>query len=345
MPSLQATTTRKDALIDYVKSCETGSGFANTPEASGAILESTYHALYILDAYNDLGEIDEASLIEWVNNCKNADYGFGNKEIDESDIISTYYACWIYDLFNVVMYNYTYIWVADLQNGSAGFADNSNVSENIYATFHGIEALTINGTDLSNNNVSTWLVERQNINPGSDGYGGFATDQNSSNMWATWAAIGSISRLNVLNQILTEPLVSWLNSSQNLNSYEDDYGAFSSKPGESDYGLLSTFAAIYCLQKLGSSYLSRINLEAALTWLLDLQNEDGGFRVNSIDAASSLSASYYAFAILDLLGERNRLESGVPWDPGFQIPLWGWILIGIGIILAAILIIKKYYLD
>ena len=350
MPSLQASTTRKDALITYIDQCKAGAGFANTPGASEPTLRSTFQALYILNIYNELGGINQDDLIDFVNSCKNEDtpdyYGFGNTPTSDSDIISTYYACWIFDLFNVEMYNYTYEWVAACQNGSdVGFGEAINESETVYTTYFGIEALTINGTDLSNNNVSKWLLDRQNTNPGSEGYGGFATDGNSSNMWATWAAIGSLDRLNNLSQILTDPLVAWINGSQNVNTYEDDYGAFSRGPGETDYSLLYTYTAIYSLQKLGSTYLTRIELEAALGWLLDLQNKDGGFHVNSFIADSTLSASYYAFAILNLLGQRSRLDTDAPWELGFALPLWLWVLIGIGITLIAAILIKKYYLD
>ncbi|NVM56181.1 MAG: terpene cyclase/mutase family protein [Candidatus Helarchaeota archaeon] len=345
MPSLQAITQRKDALIGYVKSCDTGAGFALTPGGSEPKVEHTFQALYILEVFNELGDIDEESLIEFVNNCKNVDYGFGNTEGADSDIYSTYYACWIFDLFNVEMYNYTYEWVIACQNGSAGFGEKINESEYLYPTYYGLEALTINGTDLSDNDVSVWLLERQNTNPSSDDYGGFATDGNSSNMWSTWAAIGSLSRLDNISQVLTEPLVSWINSSQNLNVYEDDYGAFSRKPIESDYCLHYTYTAIYSLRKLGTTYLSRINLGAALDWLLNLQNDDGGFRTKSADSDSSLSLTYYAFSILNLLGERGRLDTDVPWEYGFELPLWLWFLIGVAIVLTAILLIKKYYID
>ncbi len=342
LPSLQATT-RKEALVTYVLSCDTGAGFQGAPDGADPTLEFTYQALFIINANNELAEINQDDIIDFVNNCKNGDYGFGNTEGADSDIISTYYACWIFDLFNVEMYNYTYEWVAALQNGTEGFSENVNASMTLYATYFGLEALNINGTDLSSNNISTWLLERQNSDSGSEGYGGFATDGKTSNMWSTWAAMGSLARMNNVSQVLAEPLASWINSSQNLNVYEDDCGAFGSKPGETDYSLLTTYTAIFSLQNLGSSYLSRIALETALSWLVNLQNEDGGFRVNEMTADSSLSATYYAFSILNLLGEQGRLDTEAPWDLGGGLPLWAWILIGIGIALAAILIIRKYY--
>ena len=342
LPSLQATT-RKEALITYVLECDTEGGFTGTTGGVDPTLEFTFQALFLLNAYSKLSEINEMKIIEFVNDCKNGDYGFGNTEEADSDIVSTYYACWIFDLFNVEMYNYTYTWIAALQNGTEGFSEKVNESVTLYATYFGLEALYINGTDLSKNNVSTWLLERQNSDSGSDKYGGFATDGTSSNMWATWAAMGALSRLNNISQVLAEPLASWINTSQNLNIHEEDYGAFSSKPAETDYGLLTTYSAIYSLRKLGSSYLSRIELDTALNWLGDLQNEDGGFRVNSITASSSLSASYYAFALLYLLGEQGRLNTNAPWETGFELPLWAWILIGTGILLLAIVIYRKYY--
>ncbi len=343
LPSLHATTTRKDALISYIKNCKTASGYGNTPGAAEPTLEATFQAIFILKVCGELGDVDADSLTNWVNSCRNADFGYGNTPDSLSEIYSTYYACWILNNFNEKIETHTYEWVADCQNESGGFGNKPNMSENVYATYFGIETLIINGTDLTNNSLSTWLIGRQNTNDSSEGYGGFATDGTSSNMWATWAAMGSIARLKSINNITVEPLVSWLNSSQNLNIYEEDYGAFSSKPEESDYSVLSTYTAIYSLIQLGTTYLSRINLNSVLNWLLNLQNEDGGFRLNSFDAASSLSASYYVFSILNLLGKRSLLDNDVPWEAGFQLPLWAWILIGIAIAILVILAIKKKF--
>lgn len=344
VPSLHAIT-RKDALIDYVLDCNTGAGFAATPNGVDPTLESTFQALSILSASNRLDEIEQEDVIDFVNNCKNTDNGFGNTVSVASDIISTYYACWIFDLFNVEMQNTTYEWVANLQNGTEGFSSKVNESVSIYATYFGVEALNLNGTDVQNSNISKWLLERQNNDSGSEGYGGFATDGESSNMWATWAALATLSRLNNITQVLAEPLASWINSSQNLNIYDDNYGAFSSKPTETDYSLLSTYTAIASLKLRGTSYLSRIQLDTALNWLMTLQNDDGGFQVNSLEGDSSISATYYAFVLLNLLGEQDRLNADAPWDLGGGLPVWAWMLIGIAITVTVILLIKRYYVD
>ncbi|MFX1298964.1 MAG: prenyltransferase/squalene oxidase repeat-containing protein, partial [Promethearchaeota archaeon] len=344
IPSLRAVTSRKDSLVSFIKKCETESGFANIPGASEATLEATFQALYILDGLNMLSDINTDSVIEFVNKCKNEDHGFGNSNISSSNIYTTYYALWIEALLDIQLDNDTDDWVANLYNETGGFKDKYNSTETLYATYFGLEALYINNTDLGNYNLSTWLIDRQNTNPSSEGYGGFATDGNSSNIWATWAAMGSISRLNISEGFLIEPLVLWINSSQNLNIYTDNYGAFSSSPAENDYSLLPTYAALYSIQKLGNNYLTQVNLDIALDWLIDLQNEDGGFRVNSIESDSSLSASYYAFRTLDCLGERNRLLADAPWKYKVELPLWLWILIGFAIVITAILIIRKYYI-
>ncbi len=344
LPSLNAVTSRKDALISFIYDCKAELGFKNTPTTSESTLEATFQALYILKAYNRLGEIDSAPIIEFVNNCRNEDHGYGNTIGSNSTIFATYYALWITNLFDVVLDNDTDDWIAMLYNETSGFSAQINASGSLYATYFGLEALYINSTNLSQFNLSTWLLGRQNTDSSSDNYGGFATDGNNSNLWATWAAMGSIDRLNISGGFLIEPLVSWINQSQNLNIYEDSYGAFGSKPSENDYSLLHTYAAIYSLQKLGETYLSRINLDAALNWILDLQNKDGGFRVSSPDADSTLSAIYYAFCALDLAGERGRLLNDVPWEYKFQMPLWLWILIGVAIAITAIILIKKYYM-
>ena len=344
IPSIYAKTSRKNALISFIEECQWGTGFGNTPGATDTTLESMFQAYYILDAYDKI-EYDCKSCVEdYVNETGNEDHGFGARSSDDSEIFSTYYALWLSDLLEVQYDNDTDEWLDSCYNESDGFSDVINGTVSLYATYFGLEAMYMNSTDLSGYNCSTWLLERQNTNSGSEDYGGFATDGNSSNMWATWAAMGSLDRLNVSEGFLIEPLVAWINQSQNLNIYDDDYGGFSSGPSESDYSLLHTYAAIYCLQKLGDTYLSRIDLDAALDWLLELQNEDGGFRVNFIAASSTLSASYYAFCTLELLGEENRLLADVPWEEGLLLPLWLWILIVAVIAITAILIIRKYYL-
>ncbi|MHA1264284.1 MAG: prenyltransferase/squalene oxidase repeat-containing protein [Candidatus Helarchaeota archaeon] len=344
IPSLRAVTSRRDALLTYVINCNAGTGFADIPGGTYPTIESTYQAIYILNAYNGLGSVDSNEIIDFVNNCKNNDYGFGNTEDAESDIVSTYYACWIFNLFNAEIDSETYIWVADLQNGTSGFAEKVNQSETLYGTYFGLETLTFNGTDLSTNNVSEWLSTRQNTQIGTEGYGGFSTDGSNANMWATWAAIGALSRLGKVSLIQINPLVNWVNQCQNLNVYEEDYGSFCSKIDELDYNLLSTYAAVTSLQKLGATYLTQIQVDAALNWMINLQNPDGGFRVNLITADSSLSASYYAFSLLEVLGETDRLNAAAPWEAGFEMPLWGWILLAIAIAIIAVLLIRKYYL-
>jgi geranylgeranyl transferase type-2 subunit beta len=344
MPSIHAKTTRKDELISYIDECEIESTFASMAGAATPSVESTYHALYILNRFNKLDRITSEDAIEFVNSCKNEDFGFGNTPESDSDIFSTYYAIWIFDLFEVEMYNETFDWVVELQNGTEGFSHEINGNVSLMATYYGLEALYMNNTDLMDYNMSTWLLERQNTNPASQNYGGFATDGNSSNIWGTWAAMGAIARLNISMVYLVNPLVVWINASQNLNPFEDDYGNFASEPGENDYSLLHMYAAVSSLWNIDESYLSQIDEDAALNLLLDLQNEDGGFRVNSIDAASSLSACFYAICTLDLLGGSGRLNDGAPWVYGFGLPLWAWILIGVGIVIVAILLIRKYYL-
>ncbi len=345
IPALHAVTSRKDALIAFIKDCETESGFTNIPGGKNPTLEATFQALYILHIYGELEDLDEESLIDFVNESRNADHGFGANTTLPSEIYSTYYALWIAKLFDVQLDNHTDEWIAVRYNQSGGFNDKNNTVVTLSATYFGLEGLYFNSTNLRNYNCTSWLLKRQNTDNSSEDYGGFATDGNSSNLWATWAAMGSLSRLNVSSGFLKIPLILWINRSQNLNSLEDDYGGFASKPEEADYSLLNTYAAIYSIRKLGTSYLSQINRVAARTWLLALQNDDGGFRVNSIDAASSLSATYYAFCTLDLLGERDRLLENAPWEPAFELPLWLWFLIGVAIAITAIFIIKKYYFD
>lgn len=343
-PMIQAVTTRQTAMISYVEQCKVGPGFGNTTRAKEPTLEATFQALYILKAYNSLNMVNVNSLISWVNTCRKANHGFGNTNRSAADIVSTYYATWIFKLFNRQLDNRTDDWVAACQNKSTAFGETINATATLIASYYGLEALYLNNTNLKAYNISTWLLGRQNKNPSSDGFGGFATDGNSSNMWAAWAAIGSIKQLN-LNGYLVEPLISWINRSQNIINYDDDYGAFSNKPGDMDWSLLDTYTAIYCLKKLGNTYLGRIHLQATLDWLIDLQNSDGGFRVNSIIADSSLSATFYAFSILDLLDQENLLSTGVPWESPFALPLWAWVLIGIAIVIAAVFIIKKFYMD
>jgi prenyltransferase beta subunit len=345
MPSLHANISRREALIAYVLDCEAGSGFANNPGATGPTLEATFRALFILYTYNRLSGVDGDVLVEWVNSTINTDHGFGNIDSAPSDIYSTYYAMWIFKLFNKQINNETDNWVATCQNGTEGFGEKPGQSGTLYATYFGLEALYLNNTNLSEYNMSIWLLERQNNNSISENYGGFSTDGNSSNMWGTWAALESLSRLNVSKGFLKEPLISWINRSQNLVIYEDDFGAFTNKPSATDYSLLNTYPAITSLTILGSSYLSRINLEAALTWLLDLQNDDGGFRVNSIQADSSLAATYYAFCLFHEVGEQSQLLADAPWSYGFTMPLWGWFFIVLGVAILAIVIIKEFYMD
>ncbi|MDD1777426.1 MAG: terpene cyclase/mutase family protein [Candidatus Helarchaeota archaeon] len=346
IPSIQAVATRQTAMLDYIEQCKVGPGFGNTPAATVPTLESTFQALYILNAYSQLAEVNENALIKWVNSCRNADHGYGNTNHTAvvSDITSTYYATWILDLFDRSLDNRTDEWVVACRNISSSFGDEINGTATLSATYYALETLYLNNTNLKAYNVSTWILERQNIIPSSLGYGGFATDRNSSNMGATWAAIGAVKRLNTGGYLL-EPLISWINRSQNTVSYDDNFGAFSTKPTETDWSLLNTYTAIHSLQMLGTSYLARINLSATLDWLITLQNADGGFRVNSFTGASSLSATYYAFRTLELVNQKALLSENVPWESPFELPIWAWVLIAIGIGIAAIFIIKKFYLD
>lgn len=343
---IQGATTRQSAMTAYVEQCKVGPGFGNIPNAPEPTLEATFQALFILNAYNSLNVVDSNSLISWVNSCRRTDHGFGNTNHSASDIYSTYYATWIFKLFNRQLDNKTDDWVAACENKSTAFGDKINGTATLVASSYGLEALYLNNTNLKAYNISTWLLGRQNKNPSSEGYGGFASDGNSSNMWATWAAISSVKRLNISsNAYGVESLVSWINRSQNAITYDNDYGAFSNTLGETDWSVLHTYAAVSGLQKLGSTYLARIHLQATLDWLITLQNVNGGFRVNSIPADSSLSATYYAFSILNLLNQRNLLSGGVPWESPFELPIWAWVIIGIAIVIAAVLLIKKFYLD
>lgn len=339
MPSIQATS-RKNALISFIEQCDTGSGFVNTLEGNETTLKASYHAIFLLNASNKLDIVDSDLLIEWVNSSKNADNGFGNTPGSNSEIYSTYYAIYIFSIFNVEVSNETYDWVAACQNGTSGFGEKINETGALFPTYFGLESMYYNSTDLTNYNFVSWLLGRQNTNAGSEGYGGFATDGNSSNVWGSWAALGSLSRLGTTSGYLVNPLVSWLSSGQNNNSYDPDYGGFSSTPSGIDYSLLNTYSTLYSLDTVGAAYLSSIDRDAVINWIIDLQNEDGGFRVNAGDADSSLAAAYYVYNTLTLLGE--SLLGGVPWEFGFALPLWLWVLIGLGIALVAIGLIKKY---
>lgn len=345
IPSIQAVATRQTAMLDYIKQCKFGSGFGSTPAATIPTLESTFQALYILNAYNDLSEIDVDTLVSWVNSCRNADHGYGNiPTATVSDIVSTYYATWILDLFDRSLDSQTDEWVAACQNKSSSFGVKINGTATLSATYYGLETLYLNNTNLKAYNVSNWILERQNTKSSSLGFGGFATDRNSSNMGSTGMALGALQRLTIGGYLL-EPLISWINRSQNTVNYDDNFGAFGTNPTEMDWSLLNTYAAVYSLRTLGTAYLGRINLAATLDWLIMLQNTDGGFRVNSFNSSSSLSATYYAFKTLEVVNQEALLSENVPWESPFEMPIWAWILIAIAIGFVAILIIKKFYLD
>ncbi|NHI93024.1 MAG: hypothetical protein EAX96_11020 [Candidatus Lokiarchaeota archaeon] len=344
IPTIKADATRMDAMESYIMECNIGPAWGNSPDATEPTLLSTFQSLYILYTFFNLEGIDSYYLIEWLILCKNRDNGYGIIPYTESLIYYSYYASWIRAIFNQELEYGTQAWILSCQKEESGYGANQNSPATLISTFYGLMALNLYDTSIDDENLIIWLKEKQNLIPSSIDFGGFSTDGSSSNLWDAFSAIASLSILQDFGGVLLSPLIDWIASCQNLNNYHDQYGAFSSTPENTDYSLVNTYAAIACLSILGSYYLNQINLDATINWILKLQNEDGGFSNLYGGGGSSLSSTYFAACILDLLDLNVLVSDPVPWDENFIFSLrltFIICLIGIFIAINAIIIIKK----
>ncbi len=261
----------------------------------------TYAAVKTLSYLNSRPK-DPNKCMEFLLRNQNLDGGFGWKTGVYSDAWSTHYA--LEALRELGFDNESAIeraceWILKCYNDKGGFGMTPNQHPDLWATFYAVETLHDLRYDIPNSSkkrIVEWISKRKCECGGYSWYTGYIPD-----MRATFYAIMT---LNYLDSNLTDSkTIEWIFSCQLPDrgfSFGDDYPV-------SD--IWATSMAIRSLNILDYKF-SREETKELVTFLLDLQTYEGGFKRWKTEVNADIWATYHTvnalkFLNLNLLSDIN----------------------------------------
>lgn len=220
-------------------------------------------------------------------------------------------------------------WVKGLQNTTkpannknyGGFVERSNATIATLRYTHDAlltlgwlsKTSSINGTLAANFTVN---LQRLNATAWPTTLGGFADRYNeNASVAATYYALEALAVLGQLSRINSSLAITWLNSCQVLVPHNStSYGGFTNGRNATFATLQSTYMAVRSLEILGA--LTSMNQSAVIAFALSCYHSNlnypqyqGGFGQTSDDFVSTQSATYYAAAMLKILGAEAQLAA------------------------------------
>ncbi|MHA1917019.1 MAG: prenyltransferase/squalene oxidase repeat-containing protein [Candidatus Ranarchaeia archaeon] len=311
--------TRQQALVSFVKTHTYGSEgeISIAPELDIPSLKAAYYSLEIFETigatYID-PTINISSYSSWVASLQSRtsfspSYGGFTYNIEhESNLENCYYgtkALGPYNQLHRLDKNTLAAWFDHVQITSIPTWGWTNISEPTISTNSFVIEVLYDTNKLGNlttyTNLTNWILDSQNSNGGF----GIRANETSPSLMNTYYAILSLDHLESLTSINTTLVTEYVLSHQ----LED--GGFASEGEELD--LASTYWAIETLSILDN--LSSVeNSTNILNWLLELQQEEGGFSYYKDSSYSYLSSSFYVVKILSGLDFISYLSAAAPWE-------------------------------
>ncbi len=241
---------------------------------------------------------------------QNLDGGFGNWYKDKSSVSSTYKALQVLNWLGYTNYNATAVelFLNARQNSlTKGFvSDRYDSDSDVYTTYLAVKAYKLLGKTPPNASlVAQLFINAQNLNSSvvpNNEIGGFGDQTNSvknvywqSKVTTTRAAIMGLYELgyNVSNVIDVTAALNFVKGVQ-----ISAIGSFANTPSIAKDSATYTEAALDVIYFLNGTPKDAAKAE---TYLLSLENSDGGFKLDSSSTLSSLKGTYFAIKALQYL--------------------------------------------
>lgn len=316
MTPVALAKTRQSHLVDFIY------GHQHKQENFGISPQDTTHAIEILDYYNaylvevlfeETKSVDKSDLKDYLRNEIQAMFHTG-----EIDIYGINYHLETLNILdpsetslNSTLHDEVYNYINNTYQVGGGFGPtNESTTANVVSTYYIYNIFTLLDEEVENKTIHlNWLLSCNNTD---GGYGGNETL--SSTLTTTYLAVNLINELGTINDLanLTNTLnyfkSFYVGDSNNLNYYGGFLpDLFAEAP------LLSS--TLLCVKGISLIDESELNEAVICNWVLDRQNFlDGGFGdwFEGIDqSSSSVSTSYSAFKILQILGSLDLLNEDI----------------------------------
>lgn len=320
-------TTRRDAIITYVRALQAPEGYfhayleAPPPFALDGTMAGYSEAL---DAYNTLRYIDRAAFVNWtqtkefLSTLVDDETGLLNLTGDNGPNVGTCFdAVTFYidiGLGNIIDFDAIADYVAGFQHSNGGFyLESSSSSSTLIGTYFALNTLNLVG--------KLYLIDIQKsknfVMSCIDEGGGYSNIPNSStNIFVTPAGIMLTDILELSNEDMRNRTTTYL-----LQNWNDEKGA----DIEEDLYITERIAWSFCL--LGRKDF--IDNGKMFSWLLDLQKHWNGAFVGYPEAdieQERLVNAKYVTHILSMYEGISLLDEdfSVVEEPIWEIPQW-WI--------------------
>lgn len=348
-PTVHATPTSiYDATKNYVldRYDDENGVFYYDPDSELTNMESVFSSVAVLYFLDTLEDINTTQVAIWINSTINTENvndtdnygGFAENPGMSPSVSSTYYAVlslWYLDKLNTINTTLVAEWINRTKNINGGYSDYPGENPTLISTYYAVSCLHILEKDeyIDSQEILDLLISLQITNNTSQDYGGFKGNINetTASLDATYAAVNLLNLLDSISETNASAVVQYI-----LTKEAND--AFSYQAGLPP-DLLSTYWAISALSIVSNGSIGNlIDTDAVVSWILSLQNEDGGFRLFEENGDSSLYATAIAIMTLFNLNSMDVLGNQVPWEKGGLTYLYVFLIIIFGTIGLLILV-------
>jgi prenyltransferase beta subunit len=331
--------TRQSHLVDFIYGFQRGDGrFGNIPsETSNAIEILDYYDAYLIEVlFEEPKSVDKAELKDYLRDKIQGMFHTGEIDVYEINhrLITLNILESLETSLNSSLHNEIYNYINNTYQVGGGFSPtNESIAANMVSTYYIYNIFSLLDEPVENKTIHlNWLLSCNNTD---GGYGGNQTL--SSTLITTYFAVYLINELGTINDLANQ--TNTLNYFKSLYIGDpnnlDRYGGYLPDLYAETPLLGST---LLCVKGISLIDANEINEAATSNWVINRQNFlDGGFGdwIEGIDRAfSSITTSYSAFKILQLLGALDLLNEDI-----FMVEFSYLILIIVLSVIGAIVLI------
>jgi len=308
--------TRQSHLIDFIYENQRGKitfGLSSQDTANAIEILDFYDAYLVENLFETPKSVDIPDLKVYLKNGIKTMFDTG-----EIDIYKVYHSLETLNRLepletslNSTLHNKIYNYINNTYQVGGGFSPtNTTNAANMVSTYYIYKIFTIIDEPVENETShKSWVISCNNTD---GGYGGNQTL--SSTLITTYFAVYLINELGSINDLADQTKT--LNYFKSLfigdSNSLDHYGGFLPDLFAETPLLSST---LFCVEGLRLIDENELNKIAISNWVLKHQNFlDGGFGdfTEGVDSRlSSISTSYYAFKILQILGSLDLLNEDI----------------------------------
>lgn len=315
-----STKTRKELMIDYVKSLKNDNGFYIDTSNHTIAIDATYFGISLSDFLRV--EYSIYDIIYFIQSLQDSNYGFSNTLTENTSLDATYYA--VQSLLRLGL-------SAETLKGWRIFEYANNTIAPILYNSSRYSSLSVQEID----NIRLFLELSVMLNitvifPYNALIDALKNLQYTNGTYQSFnVALHSLKLLHLLNQ-QPRDITGAINF---INAFRFNNTGFSSYQDDNIITITDTYNAIKVLKLLGEniSFKQRI-----IDSILKFQHTNGGFAETETSESTSLKYTYYAYLILLELDGLDQLDqlaflASTGYLDGFTVPIAILLLAMLGI--------------